>query len=73
LHGKVLVDFIGRYENLTHDFREACRRIGIQPPRLAHRRQASDRSDYRGYYDDATAALIAEHFRPDVELFGYTF
>jgi 4-aminobutyrate aminotransferase-like enzyme len=73
LHGKVLVDFIGRYENLGHDFPEVCRRIGIHPPRLAHRRQASDRSDYRGYYNDATANLIAEYFRPDIELFDYTF
>lgn len=73
LHGKVLVDFIGRYENLGHDFREACRRIGIHPPQLAHRRRASDRSDYRGYYNDATTDLIAEHFRPDTELFDYTF
>lgn len=40
LHGKVLVDFIGRYENIEADFREACRRIGITPPLLAHRRKA---------------------------------
>ena len=73
LHGKVLVDFIGRYENIEADFREACRRIGITPPLLAHRRKAKNRSDYRSYYSDATADLVAERFKKDIDLFDYTF
>jgi len=73
LHGKVLVDFIGRYENIEADFREACRRIGIPPPLLAHRRKAKNRLDYRSYYNDVTAELIAERFKKDIDLFDYTF
>jgi hypothetical protein len=73
LHGKVLVDFIGRYENLEADFREACRRIGITPLPLAHRRRAKNRSDYRSYYSDVTAELIARRFKKDIDLFDYTF
>lgn len=74
LHGKVLVDFIGRYENLHDDFAEACRRIGIKAPELPHKRQAKDRGkDYRSYYTDELAALVGERFAPDIELFGYTF
>ncbi|NMG43330.1 sulfotransferase [Aromatoleum toluvorans] len=74
LHGKVLVDFIGRYENLHDDFEEACRRIGIRAPELPHKRQATDRGkDYRSYYTDELAALVGERFAPDIELFGYTF
>ncbi|AYH42283.1 sulfotransferase family 2 domain-containing protein [Azoarcus sp. DN11] len=74
LHGKVLVDFIGRYENLHDDFEEACRRIGIKAPELPHKRQAKDRGkDYRSYYTDELAALVGERFAPDIELFGYTF
>ncbi|MDZ7580461.1 MAG: sulfotransferase family 2 domain-containing protein [Deltaproteobacteria bacterium] len=73
LHGKVLVDFIGRYENIAADFRKACRRIGIKAPPLSHRRRAKHRSDYRSYYTDATAELIAERFKRDIDLFDYAF
>jgi hypothetical protein len=74
LHGNVIVDFVGRYERLEEDFAEACRRIGIAPPALPHRRRATDRGrDYRGYYTDETRALVADHFRPDIEMFGYPF
>ena len=73
LDGRVLVDFVGRYEDLRGDFEEACRRIGITPRTLPHRRKATDRAAYRDYYDDATAALVAEHFRPDIEMFDYSF
>lgn len=74
LHGNLIVDFIGRYERLAEDFAEACRRIGIACPRLLHSRKAGDRAkDYRSYYNDETAAWIAEHYRPDIECFGYRF
>lgn len=73
LHGKVIVDFIGRYENLQQDFATVCERIGVEPIVLPHKRKASDRSDYRGYYSAETRALVADYFRRDIELFGYTF
>ncbi len=74
LHGKVLVDFIGRYENLHADFDEVCRRIGVKAPALPHKRQARDRDkDYRSYYTDALAERVAQHFGPDIRLFGYSF
>jgi hypothetical protein len=74
LHRQVIVDYIGRYERLTEDFGEICRRIGVSAPALPHRREAKDRKrDYREYYDDATAELVARHFASDVKLFGYGF
>lgn len=74
LQGNLIVDFVGRYERLHDDFAEACRRIGIPCPELPHRRQATDRrKDYRTYYDDDTAALVARRFAADIERFGYAF
>ena len=74
LHDKLIVDFVGRYERLNEDFSYACQRIGINLPALPHRRQATDRSkDFRSYYDSETADLVAQHFRKDIERFGYTF
>lgn len=73
LDGQVIVDFIGRYERLEEDFREACRRIGIRPPLLPHKRKGTGRRDYRSYYTDETAGLIAEYFKKDIEMLDYAF
>ena len=73
MHRNLIVDFVGRYENFDSDFEEACKKIGILCPRLPRRRQATDRSDYRKYYHNATAQLIADHFKSDIEMFGYSF
>jgi len=74
LHGTNIVDYVGRYEFLLEDFEAACRKIGIRCPKLPHRRRADDRSkDYRSYFDDASAELVANHYRPDLERFGYRY
>ena len=73
LDGTILVDFIGKYENLVNDYEEACRRIGIKPPTLPHKRKGTGRTNYREYYDDETMLLVAEFFKPDIETFSYVF
>jgi hypothetical protein len=73
LDGTILVDFIGKYENLVEDYEEACRRIGIKPPKLPHRRQARDRKNYHSYYSDDLAGVVRDYFREDIETFGYSF
>jgi hypothetical protein len=73
LHGKTIVDFIGRYERLESDFGEICSRIGIPTPRLPHKRRAIGRRHYRDCYTGDTRRLVAEYFRTDIERFGYTF
>nr|WP_240905574.1 sulfotransferase family 2 domain-containing protein [Thiorhodococcus mannitoliphagus] len=74
LSGKIVVDYIGRYERLHADFVEICTKIGIPPPGLPHARQAKDRQkDYRSYYRDATAELVADYFARDIEMLGYGF
>lgn len=73
LNGEQIVDYVGRYESLQADFDKCCERIGLPKRSLAHRRRATERSDYRDYYDDRTNALVARHFAADIEAFGYTF
>jgi hypothetical protein len=69
--GRVLVDFLGRYESLATDFAHACRRIGLEAT-LGHA-NTSARADYRDYYTPRLAALVRDHFAEDVERFGYEF
>lgn len=74
LHGKVLVDYIGHYERLADDFATICSRIGVALPSLPHKRKATDRGkDYRAYYSDESAELVARHFSRDIELLKYRF
>ncbi|MCG3169676.1 MAG: hypothetical protein CALGDGBN_01199 [Pseudomonadales bacterium] len=72
--GRVLVDYICRFENLEADFAEVCRRIG-RAASLPHVKSSigGERGPYRERYDERTAAIVAERFREDTEHFGYTF
>ncbi|EDN69665.1 conserved hypothetical protein [Beggiatoa sp. PS] len=69
--GKIIVDFVGRYENLIQDFQHACQTVNIEASlpsinRTIHR-------DYKSYYNSTTKKMVAEYFKTDIELFGYTF
>ena len=70
-HGNQLVDFVGKFENLSEDFAYVCDQIGIDVS-LPHE-NASKHEAWRSYYTDETAALVEEAFRPDIEAFGYSF
>lgn len=42
--GRLMVDFVGRFENLQADFDEVCRRLGIEDSALPHRNPSNKRS-----------------------------
>lgn len=69
--GRVIVDFLGRYESLHADFDHACSCIGIDAS--LGRSNRSTRGDYRDYYTDRLAILVRDHFAEDIERFGYEF
>lgn len=73
LHDNIIVDFIGHNETLQEDFNTACEKIGIKPIQLPFKRKATDRTDYRKYYSDETAEIVADHFKRDIELLNYSF
>ncbi len=73
LHGNIITNFIGRYENLRGDFTLACEQIGIKSV-LPEKRISRDRKkDFRSYYDDETAEMVAKHFAQDLKLLEYCF
>jgi hypothetical protein len=69
--GRVLVDFVGRYEFLDEDFTRVCSFLGISAT-LPHL-NATPRQDYREYFTPATIELVEEFWQDDIRLFGYTF
>ena len=70
-NGNLLVDFVGKFENLDEDFRSICQKVGISA-RLPHINK-SKRTDYRDYYDAETREVTARLYAEDIERFGYTF
>jgi hypothetical protein len=69
--GTMIVDFVGRYENLSKDFLQVCNALNINAS-LPHINKSSHRN-YRSYYRAETRSLVEENFSADIELFGYTF
>ena len=69
--GNLLVDFVGKFENLDQDFHSICRKVGISAC-LPHINK-SKRTDYQDYYDAETRDLTAWLYAEDIERFGYTF
>lgn len=70
-NGSLLVDFVGKFENLDEDFRSICQKVCISA-RLPHINK-SKRTDYRDYYDAETREVTARLYAEDIERFGYTF
>jgi hypothetical protein len=71
-HGKVGVDFLGRFENLRGDFEVITKEIGLPYVTLPHTNK-SDHKPYRELYDDESKKVIAKKYETDIDLFKYTF
>jgi hypothetical protein len=71
--GEVIVNSIGRYESLQQSLDAIALRIGVPRIKLDHLNASERDPDYRAYYDSVSARLVENHFRQDVEYFGYTF
>jgi Sulfotransferase family len=69
--GKMLVDFVGRFETLQQDYAFISKKIGSTAP-LPHTNR-STHGPYTDYYTQAMAAEVARRYRADIERFGYVF
>ncbi len=67
--GRLLVDFVGRFEYLRRDFDRVLRVLAIR----AHlpRRNRSFHRDFRSYYTPRLWQIVADRCRHDIALFGY--
>jgi len=70
--GNVLVDFIGRVENIQEDWAHICSKIGVSGMDIPHINTTSHKS-YRDYYSAWTRKLVAERFAWAIDRFGYQF
>ena len=69
--GEVIVDFIGRFENLDNDFQHICERTSVKAE--LHFMNKSEHREYQYYYDSETREIVGKWFKKDIEIFKYTF
>ena len=69
--GKLLVDYVGRFETLASDFEKIRQRLGLQR-KLPHLNK-TERGSYVDYYDASSIEFVRNAFRDDIETFQYEF
>ncbi|MCI5168535.1 MAG: hypothetical protein D3903_21185 [Candidatus Electrothrix sp. GM3_4] len=69
--GEVLIDFVGRYENLSEDFHQICQIIGLPNLELIHY-GATQHKPCRELYNEEMKQIVSKHSSIDLERFGYS-
>ena len=69
--GKQVVDFVGRFEHLKEDFEYVCSQLGVKAE-LTHSNKSPE-YNYREFYTDKTAEILADRCKWEINKFGYKF
>lgn len=70
--GAFPLDYVGRFENLSDDFRICCANMNVEPIDLPHRNN-SRIANFDDAYDGESIDLVASVYKEEIELFGYSF
>ena len=70
-NGELLVDYVGRFESLQDDFDKICKKVNVSAS-MPHSNKSKHKK-YQEYYDEETRQMVAEHWKADIDMFGYTF
>lgn len=70
----LVVDFVGRFEQFETDFEYVRSKLKTGMP-LQHRNQTKEKKEknYRDAYTREMAEKVADVYKEDIELFGYSF
>ncbi|MFB6246731.1 MAG: sulfotransferase family protein [Candidatus Pacearchaeota archaeon] len=73
-NGKIIPDFIGKFENLPKDYETIMKKIGFKNfPELSTDNKEKRKRNYRTYYDEETKNLVRNKYKEDLNLFDYEF
>ena len=71
-NGNLLMNFVGKLENLDQDWKTACSMGGI-PYQELPRKNVTARKPFKEYYDADSIELVAKHWAREIELFDYRY
>ena len=69
---KLMIDFVGRFENLQEDFDLICQKINLPLQNLPHLNKTNHKH-YTSFFDEKSSQIIRDKFKDDVENFNYEF
>ena len=73
-HGKPVMDFIGKFENLLEDYAHVCGLLDIPVDPLLHRhKHEKPKCHYSEMYTRKARARVEDIAKLDLEFFGYRF
>jgi len=70
--GRISLDFVGRFENLAHDFNYVGRKIGLTDhdlPRLV----VGSGTKYTEFYDTESIELVRRRYAAEIDIFDFKF
>ena len=70
-HERILVDFVGRYENLQEDWEKVCQKLGMYEDLQFY--NMGKQLPYKEYYTEETREKVFELYKEDIEIFDYKF
>jgi hypothetical protein len=70
-NGKLIVDFVGRFDRLMDDFLSVCNILETPPQRLGHLNRSRGGPDYRQHYNSDTRSIVSEFYAEDMARFNF--
>ena len=71
--GEILVDYIGKLENISDDFNYICDEIGIPHHEFPVVNSSGRVKKYRNFYNKKSKKLVEQYYKNDIENFDYSF
>jgi len=73
--GNIIVDFIGKYENIKDDLNYIKDKLELTINALPQKNISKNRiyKDFRRYYNSKTIDFVDQYFKKDIEIFNYQF
>jgi hypothetical protein len=71
--GKMLADFVGRFERFEEDLTHVFDRLGLTVPDIPHKNRGPRRGHYSEFYTPESEEIVRQRFKRDIEAFGYVF
>ena len=67
--GKIMVDFVGKMENMQKDFSYVAMKLGCE--KELKKVNAGKMKNYDSCYDNETREIVRRVYAKDIDLFGY--
>ncbi len=71
--GKIIPNYIGRYESLNEDFQFVCEHLGIESVSISNVNPGKYYSSYQDFYTPSLRDAVAKRYEQDIALLNYKF